>query len=52
MYVRRNLAEARRDLAAWQTKWQGRHPKLCVCVEENVEETLSYYRLPQPITST
>lgn len=48
MYDRRDLAEARRDLAAWLAKWQGRHPKLCAWVEENVEETLSYYRLPQP----
>lgn len=48
MYDRRDLAEARRDLAAWLARWQGRHPKLCAWVEENVEETLSYYRLPQP----
>lgn len=48
MYDRRDLAEARRDLAAWLSRWQGRHPKLCAWVEENVEETLSYYRLPQP----
>lgn len=40
------MAEARRELAAWLGKWQGRHPKLCTWVEENVEETLSYSRLP------
>ncbi len=28
------------------TKWQGKYPKLVARVEENVEETLTYYRLP------
>lgn len=36
----------RRDLAAWLGKWQGKYPKLCGWVEENIEEALSYYRLP------
>jgi putative transposase len=45
-YDRRDLAEVRRDIAAWLTKWQAKYPKLCAWVEENVEETLSYYRLP------
>lgn len=46
LYDRRCLEEARRDLAAWLSKWQGRYPKLCDWVEENIEETLTYYRLP------
>jgi putative transposase len=46
LYDRRELAEVRRDLAAWLAKWQGKYPKLCTWVEENIEETLSYYRLP------
>lgn len=46
MYDRREPDEARRDLAAWLGKWQGRYPKLCAWVEDNVAETLSYYRLP------
>jgi len=46
MYDRRDLAEVRRDLAAWLGKWQARHPKLCSWVEDNIEETLTYYRLP------
>jgi transposase-like protein len=41
------VEEARRDLAAWLTKWGKRYPKLCVWVEENIEETLSFYRLPR-----
>jgi putative transposase len=48
MYDRRDLAEVRRDIAAWLTKWQTKHPKLCDWVEENIEETLTYYRLPLP----
>jgi putative transposase len=46
LYDRRCLEEARRDLAAWLAKWQSRYPKLCDWVEENIEETLTYYRLP------
>jgi len=47
MYARRTLDEARRDLAAWLTKWSGRYPKLCDWVEGNIEETFTFYRLPQ-----
>ncbi len=47
IYERRDLAEARRDLAAWLAKWGPRYPKLCAWVEENIEETLSFYRLPR-----
>jgi putative transposase len=46
MYDRRDLAEVRRDLAAWLGKWQARYAKLCGWVEDNIEETLTYYRLP------
>jgi putative transposase len=47
IYDRRDAQEARRDLAAWLLKWGSRYPKLCAWVEENIEETLSFYRLPQ-----
>lgn len=46
LYDRRDLEEARRDLAVWLAKWQGKYAKLCNWVEENIEETLSFYRLP------
>jgi putative transposase len=46
IFDRRDLEEARRDLAAWLSKWQGKYPKLCDWVEQNIEETLSFYRLP------
>ena len=47
IYERRNVEEARQDLAAWLAKWEGRYPKLCDWVESNIEETLTFYRLPQ-----
>jgi len=46
IYDRRELVEVRRDIAAWLAKWHARHSKLCDWVEENIEETLTYYRLP------
>jgi putative transposase len=47
-YDRRDLAEVRRDLAQWIGKWQAKYPKLVDWVETNIEETLSFYRLPLP----
>jgi putative transposase len=47
IYERRNVEEARRDLAAWLTKWDSRYAKLCDWAEANIEETLTFYRLPQ-----
>jgi putative transposase len=47
IYDRRDAQEARRDLAAWLLKWGKRYAKLCAWVEDNIEETLSFYRLPR-----
>jgi len=47
LYDRQNLEEAHRDLGAWLKKWQGKYPKLCDWVENNIEETLTFYRLPR-----
>lgn len=41
MYDRRDLSEVRRDLAARLGKWGRQLP-----VGENIEETLTYFRLP------
>ena len=41
-----DLGEVRRDLAAWLGKWQAKYARLCSWVEDNIEETLTYYRLP------
>ncbi len=46
LYDRRDIAEARRDLAAWLAKWQAKYPKLCTWAEENIEETFTFYKLP------
>ena len=43
---RRDLPEARRDLAAWLAKWSGKYPKLTGWVEE-IDETLTFYRRPR-----
>ena len=48
MYDRHNIEEARRDLAAWLQKWGQRYQRLCDWVEANIEQTFSFYRLPQP----
>ena len=47
IYDRRDAGEARRDLATWLIKWSKRYGKLCGWVEENIEETLSFPRLPR-----
>ena len=46
LYDRRSIDEARRDLSAWLAKWGARYPKLVARVEETIEETLTFYRLP------
>ena len=46
IYDRREIAEVRRDLAAWLSKWSSKYARLCTWVEDNIEETLTYYRLP------
>jgi transposase-like protein len=47
LYDRRSIEEARQDLAAWIAKWGSRYPKLVSWVEETIEETLTFYRLPR-----
>ena len=47
LYARRNVAEAQHDLAAWLSRWQRKYPKLTDWVEENIGNTLTFYRLPR-----
>lgn len=47
LYDRRDVEEAKRDLAGWLKKWSGKYPKLCDWVEQNIEETFTFYRLPR-----
>lgn len=46
LYDRRDLAEAQKDLVQWLERWGKKYPKLCEWVEENIGETLTFYRLP------
>jgi putative transposase len=48
IYDRCELGEVSRDIAAWLAKWRAKHSKLCDWVEDNIEEMLTYYRLPLP----
>ena len=34
--------------SSWLSKWQSKYSRLCDWVEENIEETLTYFRLPLP----
>ena len=47
LYDRRDLEEARRDLAQWLERWPPRYAKLCEWVERAIEETFTFYRLPR-----
>jgi putative transposase len=47
LYDRRDLEEARRDLSTWLVKWAVKYPKLCDGVEQNIEETWTFYRFPK-----
>ena len=47
LYDRRSVEEACRDLAAWIGKWGARYQKLVAWVEDTIEETLTFYRLPR-----
>lgn len=47
LYDRGSLEEARRALGEWIERWEGKYPKLCLWVEENIEETFTFYRFPQ-----
>ncbi len=40
-------AGLRRDLAAWLQRWQDRYPELTEWVEEHIEETFPFDRLPR-----
>lgn len=47
LYDRRDLAEARADLAAWLAKWSARYPRLTSWAEDNIDGTLTFFRLPR-----
>lgn len=48
LYDRRDIDEARRDLASWLAKWAQKYERLCTWVEDAIEDTFSFYELPRP----
>ena len=46
LYDRKDLDEAMTDLAVWLVKWQDKCSRLCDFVEENIEETFTFYNFP------
>ena len=47
LYDRRDIDEARADLAAWLARWQAKYPRLTDWVEDHIEQTWTFYRLPR-----
>lgn len=47
IYDRRDSAEAHRDLQAWIQRWGPRYPKLVDWVEDQIEETFTFYSFPR-----
>ncbi len=47
IYDRKDLKDARKALEEWYKRWSTKYSKLCNWVEENIEETLSFYELPR-----
>ena len=47
IYDRRDCAEAQQDLRNWIERWGPRYPKLVDWVEENIEQTLTFYSFPR-----
>ena len=47
LYDRHDATEARHDLAQWLERWHSKYAKLCAWVEQNIEETFAFYRLPR-----
>ena len=47
IYDRRDLKEARSDLATWLKRWRHRYPKLTDWAEDAIGEALTFYLLPR-----
>ena len=41
------MNEARADLGPWLARWQASYPRLTGWVEDHIEQTCTFYRLPQ-----
>lgn len=47
IYDQQDIQTARQTLSEWLKKWGGSYSRLCAFVEDNIEETLSFYQLPE-----
>lgn len=47
IYDQQDIQTARQTLSSWLIKWGGSFSRLCAFVEDNIEETLSFYQLPE-----
>ena len=47
LYDCRDAAEARQHLRRWLDHWSPKHARLCAWVEENIEQTWTFYRQPR-----
>ncbi len=46
IYEQRSIGDAHKEFKAWVDKWADIHPKLICWAEENIFETLTFYRFP------
>ena len=46
IYEQRSLEDAHKEFRAWVDKWADKYPKLISWAEENIFETLTFYRFP------
>lgn len=47
IYEQRSIEDAHKEFRVWVTKWAERHEQLVSFAEENVFETLTFYRFPK-----
>ena len=48
LYDRRDVHEARKDLAGWLQRWQKKYAKLCAWVEDNTRPSHAFWQ-PRPV---
>ena len=47
IYEQRSIDDAHKEFKAWVDRWADKHPKLISWAEENIFETLTFYRFPK-----
>lgn len=49
IYAKENLKEARTAFRAWREKWQNIFPRAVRCLEEDIDELLTFYEFPREL---